>query len=135
MDVEAFCIAAFSGVARRGSWRFLASEAACDKEWTIAPVRIDEVSLQGLTYKELADATGEKGRTACFALPPGSASVLRALPDFENCDEIRRFPQRLRPGAGTADAPRAFSLRPGSTARSFGLKPAHDDEEPGMSTG
>eukprot|EP00959_Pyramimonas_sp_CCMP1952_P113790 2379062-Pyramimonas_sp.AAC.1 len=57
--------------------------------------------LQGLTYQELAEATGEKERAARFTLPLGSASVLRSLPGFEHHDESKHRLQRLKPGTGT----------------------------------
>eukprot|EP00959_Pyramimonas_sp_CCMP1952_P165269 3454735-Pyramimonas_sp.AAC.1 len=44
--------------------------------------------LEGLTYQELAEATGVKERVVCFTiLPPGSATVLRTLPGFEHYHE------------------------------------------------
>ena len=66
---------------------------------------------------------------ACFALPPGSATALRFLPGFESHDEARRCLQRLKPGTGAKDAPRAFSLKLRAMARGFGLQPASHDEE------
>eukprot|EP00959_Pyramimonas_sp_CCMP1952_P030857 646879-Pyramimonas_sp.AAC.1 len=68
-------------------------------------------SLKGLTYQELAEATGEKERVACFSLPPGSAAALRSLPGSEHYDESKHCLQRPKPGTGTKDAPRAFSLK------------------------
>eukprot|EP00959_Pyramimonas_sp_CCMP1952_P084159 1760143-Pyramimonas_sp.AAC.1 len=85
--------------------------------------------LKGLTYRELAEATGEKERAVRFTLPSGSATALRALPGFENCDESRRCLQRLKPGTGTKGAPRALSLKLGRTTRGFGLRPTSYDEE------
>ena len=90
---------------------------------------IDKAYLKGLTYSELAAATGEKERMACVALPPGSASVPRSLLGFESCDEARRCLQRLKPGAGSKDAPRAFSLKLRTITRGIGLQPASYDEE------
>eukprot|EP00959_Pyramimonas_sp_CCMP1952_P207114 4332558-Pyramimonas_sp.AAC.1 len=84
--------------------------------------------LKGLTYQELAEATGEKGRAACFTLPPGSATALRILPGFENYDESKHCLQCLKPGTGTKDAPRALSLKPRRTTRGRGLRPTSYDE-------
>eukprot|EP00959_Pyramimonas_sp_CCMP1952_P093895 1964338-Pyramimonas_sp.AAC.1 len=85
--------------------------------------------LKGLAYQELAEATGAKGRVACFTLPPGSATVLRTLPGFERYDESKHCLQCLKPGTGTIDAPRAFPLKLRRTTRGFGLRPTSDDEE------
>eukprot|EP00959_Pyramimonas_sp_CCMP1952_P424193 8885114-Pyramimonas_sp.AAC.1 len=73
MDAEAFDVETFSGTARRQSRRLLASEAARHPEWISASMDIDRAFLEGLTYEELAHATGEGTRMVCFALPPGSA--------------------------------------------------------------
>ena len=85
--------------------------------------------LKGLTYSELAEVTGEKERMACFTLPPGSATVLRSLPGFERYDESKHCLQCLKPGTGTKDAPRAFSMKLRKVTRSFGLRPTSYDEE------
>eukprot|EP00959_Pyramimonas_sp_CCMP1952_P117754 2461733-Pyramimonas_sp.AAC.1 len=84
---------------------------------------------KGLTYQELAGATGEKERAVCFTLPPGSAAVLRSPPGFERCDESKQCKQCLKPGTGSKDAPRAFSLKLRRTTRGFRLRPTSYDEE------
>eukprot|EP00959_Pyramimonas_sp_CCMP1952_P313657 6565419-Pyramimonas_sp.AAC.1 len=83
----------------------------------------------GLTYRELAEATGEKERVACFTLPPGSATVLRTLPGFEHYGESKHCLQCLKPGTGTTDAPRAFPFKLRRTAGGFGLLSTSYDEE------
>eukprot|EP00959_Pyramimonas_sp_CCMP1952_P172067 3595328-Pyramimonas_sp.AAC.1 len=65
----------------------------------------------------------------CFALPPGSAQVLRALPGFSSYDESRHCLGCLQPGTGTKDAPRAFSLKLRTTTRAMGLTPTSYDSE------
>ena len=87
MDLEAFSLDTFSGTARRSSQRLLASEAACNPDFILASLDIDKAFLKGFTYRELAEATGEKERLVCFRLPPGSASILRTIPGFEHYDE------------------------------------------------
>ena len=87
MDWAAFDVETFSGTARRSSQRLLASEAARHPDWILASLDIDKAFRKGLACKELADATGEKERTVCVALPPGSAAVLRALPGFSHFGE------------------------------------------------
>eukprot|EP00959_Pyramimonas_sp_CCMP1952_P004540 94816-Pyramimonas_sp.AAC.1 len=72
---------------------------------------IDMAFLKGLTYEELAHATGVETRMECFALPPGSAQVLRTLPGFSSYDDSRHCLRCFKPGTGTKDAPRAFSLK------------------------
>ena len=129
MDIEAFSIDTFSGTAKRSSQRVLASEKACHPSWILASLDIDKAFLKGFTYKELADATGEKERTVCFRLPPGSAAHLRKFPGFENYDESIHCLQCVKPGTGTKDAPRAFSLKLRKTTQNIGLKPTAFDPE------
>ena len=129
MDIEAFSLDTFSGTAKRASQRILASEAACHDDWIIASLDIDKAFLQGFTYKELAEATGEKERMVCFKLPPGSATQLRKFPGFEDYDETIHCLQCIKPGTGTKDAPRAFSLKLRKTTKTIGLVSTSYDPE------
>ena len=87
MDIEALGLDTFAGTARRQSQRILASEAACQPEWIVASLDIEKAFLKGFTYKELAEATGEKERVVCCNLRPGSATLLRKIKGFEDFDE------------------------------------------------
>eukprot|EP00959_Pyramimonas_sp_CCMP1952_P007665 159984-Pyramimonas_sp.AAC.1 len=69
--------------------------------------------LQGLTYQELAEATSEEER------------VVRV----EHYDESKHCLQRLEPGTGAKDAPRALLPKPRRTAAGLGLRPASCVEE------
>ena len=129
MDTEAFSIDTFSGTARRTSQRILASESACNPSWELASLDIDKAFLQGLTYSELAKATGEQERLVCFTLPPGSAALLRTLPGFAGFDESRHCLRCLKPGTGTKDAPRAFSLKLRNVTQNSGLCSTSYDSE------
>lgn len=111
MGTQAFDLDSPSGTAKRQSQRLLASESACHNDWILAPIDIDKAFLKGYTYEGLSNAKGEGEREVCFRLPPGSAQVLRQLPGFEDYDESRRCLQCIKPGTGTKDAPRAFSLK------------------------
>eukprot|EP00959_Pyramimonas_sp_CCMP1952_P293505 6138602-Pyramimonas_sp.AAC.2 len=129
MDLEASDVETCSGTARRPSQRLLASAAARRKQWTIASLGINMAPLKGLACQELAETTGEKELVVRFTLPPGPGTALRSPPGFEHYDESRHCLQRLKPGTGTKDAPRACSLKLGKTTRGFGLKPTSYDEE------
>ncbi len=67
MDLEAFSLDTFAGTAKRTSQRILASEAACNDDYILASLDIDKAFLKGFTYKELAEATGEKERELCVS--------------------------------------------------------------------
>ena len=55
--------------------------------------------------------------------------MLRTLPGFASYDESKHCLQCLKPGTGTKDAPRAFSLKLRTVTRSLGLKPTSYDQE------
>eukprot|EP00959_Pyramimonas_sp_CCMP1952_P239438 5004150-Pyramimonas_sp.AAC.1 len=68
MDLGAFDVEAFPGTARRSSQRLFASGAARKKQWVIASIDITMAFLKGLTYQELAEATGGKKNVWCVLL-------------------------------------------------------------------
>ena len=117
MDLEAFSLDTFAGT------------AACNKEFILASLDIDKAFLKGFTYRELADATGEKTRTVCFKLPPGSAAILRKVKGYEHYDEARHCLRCIKPGTGAKDAPRVFPLKFKKTTNDIGLKSTSYDPE------
>ena len=125
VDCEAFSIEAFAGTAGRTSRRALFGEIARRPEWRAAPPNVNAV----LTRRELADAAGEAERNVCFAPPPGSARVLRAVPGFEDYDEPLYCLRCPVPGAGTEGALRAFCLRTREIVGRVGLSPSSRGEE------
>ena len=71
----------------------------------------------------------------CFTLAPGSALVIRTFPGFEHYDESKRCLKSLKPGTGTKDAPRAFSLKLKQTIQNIGLTSTSYDPEIEMADG
>ena len=71
----------------------------------------------------------KKERTVCFKLPPGSAAHSRNFPGFADYDESILCLQCIKPGTGTKDAPRAFSMKLRHTTKSIGLWPTSCDTE------
>ena len=59
----------YAGTASRQAQRILCSEVACHEDWIIVTIDIEKAFLQGLTYKEIADETGEEERFVFFNLP------------------------------------------------------------------
>jgi hypothetical protein len=113
----------------------LTSEAAChtddEEEWQFLTIDVNKAFLQGATYEELHQLTGEAPREVCFTLPKGMAEMLRTLPGYEDYDERVHCLQCDKPGTGAKDAPRAFSIKLASVTRSkrVGLKPTTYDHE------
>eukprot|EP00959_Pyramimonas_sp_CCMP1952_P179648 3756228-Pyramimonas_sp.AAC.1 len=107
VDVEAFDLATFSGTARRSSQSLLASAAACKKQRVISSLDVNMAFLKGLTYQELAEATGERNvwcvlvcrldRPQCSGLSQDSSTTTSQSTAYS------------KPGTGTKDAPRASS--------------------------
>ena len=79
--------------------------------WDIATTDISKAFLQGVTYKELAELTGEPIREVNFYLPPSSVILLRQVPGFENFNPISEVLHCDKPGTGSVDAPRCFSMK------------------------
>ena len=101
----------YFGTATRLSQRVVASEAAVHDDWIIVTIDIEKAFLQGMTYKEIQECTGEPERDVFFTLSPGSAAMLRRIPGYETYDERYECLRCLKPGTGTKEAPRAFSLK------------------------
>ena len=120
-----------AATANRISQRLLISEAAVQKTWSFLSLDINKAVLQGVTYKEMAAATGEKERVVHFTLPPGAAVFLRMSPGFESYNERFHVLKCVKPGTGCKDAPRAFSIKLASVTRDpkVGLKPLSGDPE------
>jgi hypothetical protein len=88
--------------------------------------------IQARPQQEIQQTTGEAERLVYFVLPPGyGGAMLRNLPGFESYDERYECLRCLKPGTGTKDAPRAFSLKCAKITRSEegGFRPTTIDQE------
>ena len=110
-DWDADSLETYAGTASRMSQRLLSSEVACHPEWEMLSVDIEKAFLQGMTYQEIHELTGEALRVVHFSLPPGAAAQLRKIPGYESYDESTECLRCIKPGTGCKDAPRAFSLK------------------------
>ena len=130
-DKDADSLQTYAGTAGRLSQRILTSEAACHPEWEFLTVDVNKAFLQGATYKELQELTGDAPREVCFTLPKGMAELLRRLPGYESYDERIHCLECDKPGTGSKDAPRAFSVKLASVTRNetVGLRPTTYDSE------
>jgi hypothetical protein len=130
-DRDADLLETYAGTAARLSQRLIASEAACHPEWEFMTIDVNKAFLQGATYKELHELTGEAPREVCFTLPKGMAAMLRLIPGYEKYDESIHCLECDKPGTGSKDAPRAFSVKLATVTRgkSVGLVPTTYDPE------
>ena len=72
---------------------------------------ISKAFLQGVTYEELAQLTGNPVPEVNFYLPADNIPLLQELPGFETFDPQKEILHCDKPGTGLADAPRAFSIK------------------------
>ena len=130
-DIQADELEAFAATASRQSQRILCSELACRPHWKFVSLDVNKAFLQGMTYKEIHDLTGEAEREVHFTLPPEAAAHLRKLEGYHDFDERREVLKCVKPGTGCKDAPRAFSLKLAKCTRSskVQLKPSMFDSE------
>ena len=77
----------YAGTASRSSQRLLVSEAALHPEWTFATTDISKAFLQGMTYKEISQATGGAEKVMHFTLPKGCDVVLSSFDGFKGYSE------------------------------------------------
>ena len=92
---------------------------------------IDKAFSKGFTYKDLADATGEK-RSVDTNLPLNSADILLPVPGLTDPDESMHYVTCDRHVYGTKDSPRAFSMKLKQTTVNNGLKPTSSGPEFGI---
>ena len=109
-DVDAQNLESYAGTAQRWTQRVLASEAVIRK-WDLCNTDISKAFLQGVTYAELAAATGEPLREVNFVLPAYANAFMRQLPGWEDFDPNTEVIHCDKPGTGCNDAPRCFSMK------------------------
>ena len=109
-DLQAQELASYAGTSQRYSQRVLVSEAVL-RRWDIATTDISKAFLQGVTYEELAAATGEPLREVNFYLPGYCIPYLRKIPGFQDFDPQTEVLHCDKPGTGCNDAPRCFSMK------------------------
>ena len=95
-DIES--LATYSGTASRNSQKVLVSETSCHPDWEFLTVDINRAFLQGMTYREMHELTGEAERVVHFTLPPGASAVLRLIPGFHDFNEYTEVLKCVKPG-------------------------------------
>ena len=100
----------YAGTSSRCSQKLLVSEAV-RRKWDIARTDISKAFLQGVTYEELARLTGESLREVNFYLPSSNIHLLRQVPGFEDFNPQEEVCHCDKPGTGSVDAPKAFSIK------------------------
>ena len=109
-DAEKHLVDRYAGTSQRYSQRCLVSEAV-RRGWSIATTDISKAFLQGVTYQELSELTGEPLWDVSFTLPQTDGPLLRSVEGFENFDFRSHVLHCDKPGTGSVDAPRCFSMK------------------------
>ena len=112
-----------SATAKITSQKIFASEATSHKDWSVVAVDISKAFLQGLTFSEMNQLTGEPEKHISFTVPTGTAKHLRRIPGYEDFDERTEALKCLPPGTGCRAAPRAFNLTLINVLKELGLQP------------
>ena len=128
-DIDAKDLDSYAGTAHRYAQRMLVSEAVLRK-WDLGTTDISKAFLQGVTYKELAEATGEPLREVNFTLPSYAVALLKQIPGWEDFDPTTEVIHCEKPGTGCNDAPRCFSIKLAKVTRDIcGMIPCTADNE------
>ena len=69
----------YAGTSSRVAQKLIVSEAVRQK-WVLLTTDISKAFLQGVTYKELSELTGEPMREVNFHLPLSNVHLLRQVP-------------------------------------------------------
>ena len=78
----------YAGTSKRSSKRVVVSTAV-QYQWKICTTDISKALVQGVTYKELAEAIGETLREVNFILPGYCVAILKQLPGYETFDPTK----------------------------------------------
>ena len=111
----------FSGTASRWAQRLVVSESVL-RSWPLVAADIRKAFLQGITYEELAQISGEPVREVNFTLPRDSWPILRMIPGYEDFDINSEVLHCEKPGTGLREAPRCFSLKFRKVTQALGLR-------------
>jgi len=128
LDRQSTVLQTHAGTTTRWGQRLVAIFAA-EFGWILRSADVSQAFLRGLTFADLARIPGECHRVVEVELPPGSASVLRLLPEFSDFDQDKEVLQLLRPGFGLKDAPRLWGLALKRALAAAGLTATRADFE------
>ena len=102
---------------------------AVTNKWPIATTDISKAFLQGVTYEELHRLTGEPIREVNFYLPSSSVSALQKVEGFTDFNPNTEVLHCDKPGTGSVDAPRCFSMKLALCTERIGMKQSSVDPE------
>lgn len=99
------------------------------KGWVIASTDVPKAFLQGVSYTELAEATGRPIHDVSFNLQGQAVECLKTSNGFESFNPSKEVLHCLKPGTGCRDAPRCWSMQLKKVTAAFGLRGSFLDPE------
>ena len=109
-DQGRFDVDTYAGTASRLAQRMLVSQCAVMVGWMLMTLDISKAFLQGMSYVEIANRTGEAQREVTFTLPRGADMILHQFPSYADYNETVYCLKCLKPGTGTVDAPKGLGM-------------------------
>ena len=106
-DVDADWLQTYAGTASRWSQRVVTAVSA-QQRWEILTADVGNAFLKGLTFKELAQLTGEPERRVAFHPPKGYESFIAELPGMSSYNRSTMELRMRVPIYGLKDAPRGW---------------------------
>jgi Reverse transcriptase (RNA-dependent DNA polymerase) len=109
-DHDAESLQTFAGTSSRWAQRLICSTAA-QQGWVVQTADVSTAFLQGLSFRELSEMTGEPERVIAFDPPVSTQPFFKELPGLENLCFKTHTLKMLKCIYGLKDAPRAWRLR------------------------
>ena len=106
-DRDSPTLMTYANTATRWGQRIVTSVCA-QNLWHILSADVGNAFLRGLTFQELAEATGEEQRQVCFDIPMMFRFIMQRFPDFCHMDWITETLLMVKAIYGLKDAPRAW---------------------------
>ena len=123
-DLQAAQLSTFAGTTTRWGQRMVNSVAA-QHGWPLFVADVSQAFLRGLTFEQAAQLKDEVSRDVQFTVPPGSASILKRLPGYQDFNPLTEVLRMLRCGFGLACGTRS-SAKSYRTSDSRHCSPIHN---------
>ena len=109
-DHDSQSLQVYASTTTRWGQRLICSIAA-SRRWELISADISTAFLQGVTFKELSELTGEPLRTVSLSPPKGYEKFFNKLKGLEKADFSSQCLSLKKPAYGLKDAPRAWRKR------------------------
>eukprot|EP00971_Amphidinium_carterae_P131791 2610307-Amphidinium_carterae.1 len=119
----------WAATAARNTQKTLNSLAMTQANFTMESWDISSAFAQGMTFEEIATATGEEQRSIQLEVAPYDLDLIRAQPGFEDFSCHQEVLDLLKPVYGLRDAPRCWQLKLQGLMQRCGLQQSLCDSQ------